>query len=162
PKWRGARVNGFHHAAGSPSSLRHQKSVDEAKKIRDASEALHAYAEQAKNKQLEVDAAEIRIRAERQVGELIPLQKATGGFATGGDAQRTRYRKGTESPPTLAEGRIDKKLSSRPTLVFRLLYASRGRAARLQDGCKLNRRIGRDGRIRTGDPLTPSQVRYPG
>ena len=50
--------------------------VDEAKRIRDVADAMRAYAKQAKNRQLEIDAAEIRIRAERRVGELIFRQKA--------------------------------------------------------------------------------------
>jgi hypothetical protein len=36
-------------------------------------DAVRAYAKQAKNKQLEIDAAEIRIRAERRLGELMAL-----------------------------------------------------------------------------------------
>ena len=42
----------------------------DAKDIRDKAEAMRAYAKQAKNKELEIDAAEIRMRAERKVGEL--------------------------------------------------------------------------------------------
>lgn len=41
------------------------------------------------------------------------MQKETVGLADGGDAQRTRFHKGTESRPTLADAGIDKKLSSR-------------------------------------------------
>lgn len=87
------------------------KSVDEVKDIRDKSEAMRAYARQAKNKDLELNAAEIRIRAERRLGEIIQLQKETVGLATGGDAQRTRVGKGPESPPTLSEAGIDKHLA---------------------------------------------------
>ena len=75
------------------------------------------YARQAKNRDLEVDAAEIRIRAERRLGELIKLQKETVGLATGAagigkpaSAVITEYR---TQPPTLAEVGIDKNLSSR-------------------------------------------------
>jgi hypothetical protein len=50
----------------------------------------------------------------KSLGELIMAQKHSVGLAHGGDAQRTRFHKGTESPrPTLAEVGIDKKLSSR-------------------------------------------------
>lgn len=42
-----------------------------------------------------------------RLGEML---KATTK-ATGGDAQRTRFNKGTESPPTLADLGIDKKVS---------------------------------------------------
>jgi len=59
------------------------KTVDEAKKIRNHAEAMRAYARLANNKQLEVDAAEIRIRAERRVGELIGEQKKSTGLARG-------------------------------------------------------------------------------
>src|SRR5690606_11454817 len=93
------------------------RQVDEAKDLRDKAEAMRAYARQAKNKQLEVDAAEIRIRAERRLGELIRAQKETVGLATGAagigkaaSAVPDEYR---TQPPTLAEAGIDKKLSSR-------------------------------------------------
>jgi len=42
---------------------------------------MRAYARQAKNRELEVDAAEIRMRAERKLGELITAQKETVGLA---------------------------------------------------------------------------------
>ncbi len=37
----------------------------------------------AKDKSLEVDAAEIRIRSERRLGEMLAQQKADGGLAQG-------------------------------------------------------------------------------
>jgi N6-adenosine-specific RNA methylase IME4 len=94
-------------------ALAEAKAVDEVKKIRDTAEALRAYAKQAKNKQLEVDAAEIRIRAERRVGELIAAQREAVGLADGGDAMRARVRNGPEVKPTLAEAGIDKHLADR-------------------------------------------------
>jgi hypothetical protein len=88
--------------------------VDEVQDIRAKAEAVRAYAKQAKNRQLEVDAAEIRIRAERRLGELMVAQGETAGKATG------QLRRGLESnpreladPPTLTEAGIDKNLAHR-------------------------------------------------
>ncbi|GAA2867211.1 hypothetical protein GGQ99_001323 [Aminobacter niigataensis] len=64
-------------------ALAEAKSVDDVKDIRDSAEAMRAYAKQARNKQLEVDAAEIRIRAERRLGEMIRDQKSTVGLNQG-------------------------------------------------------------------------------
>jgi hypothetical protein len=46
------------------------KSIDEVRDIHGQADAMRAYARQAKNKQLEIDASEIRFRAERRIGEL--------------------------------------------------------------------------------------------
>jgi hypothetical protein len=65
-------------------ALAEANAVDEVKQIRDVAEAMRAYARQAQNKQLEADAWEIRIRAERRIGELIAEQKATVGLGKPG------------------------------------------------------------------------------
>jgi hypothetical protein len=57
--------------------------VDEVKGILDKSAAMKEYARRANNHQLEEDAAEIRVRATRKLGELIKAQK-------GGDRGRAR------------------------------------------------------------------------
>lgn len=90
-------------------------SIDEAKDLRDQSEAMRAYARQAKNKDLEVKAAEIRIRAERRIGELMAAQRDGGDMSAGG---RPSEKTGSKTnpvfaPPTLAEVGIDKKLADR-------------------------------------------------
>ncbi len=91
------------------------KSTDEVKDWRDKAEAMRAYAHQSKNRQLEIDAAEIRIRAERRLGQLIAEQKETVGLATGGKPYQST---GSDivpvetRAPTLAEIGVDKKLSS--------------------------------------------------
>jgi len=96
------------------SALAAAVAVDEVKDIRAKAEAVRAYAKQAKNRQMEVDAAEIRIRAERRLGELMSAQGETVGKAAG------QLRRGLESnpreptaPPTLAEAGIDKNLAHR-------------------------------------------------
>jgi hypothetical protein len=63
-------------------------------------------------------AAEIRIRAERRLGELMALQKATVGMAKNAPGPG-RGKAGVSStpafsgPPTLAEAGIDKNLAKR-------------------------------------------------
>ena len=92
------------------------KTVDEAKDLRDKAEAMRAYARQAKNRQLEVDTAEIRMRAERRLGEIIKAQKDTVGLAKGGQPYQNptgQDKVPVEASPTLAEIGIDKNLSSR-------------------------------------------------
>lgn len=94
------------------------KSIDEAKDLRDKAEGMRAYAHQANNRQLEIDAAEIRMRAERRLGELIQAQKETVGLAKGGEhGGRTRIDGSRVDPanprPTLAEVGIDKHLADR-------------------------------------------------
>lgn len=86
--------------------------VDEAKKIRDQAEAMRVYAQQASNREMEITAAEIRLRAEYRLGELIRAQKQTVGLHKGG---RPKTRSGAEqvSKPKLAEVGIDRKLSMR-------------------------------------------------
>jgi phage N-6-adenine-methyltransferase len=96
-------------------------SVDEAKDFRDKSEAMRAYARQAKNKQLEVQAAEIRIRAERRIGELMAAQRDAGLLNKGTDGAGNANISGgsdddlpvKDAAPTLAEAGIDKHLADR-------------------------------------------------
>lgn len=99
-------------------ALAEAKFVDEVKDIRDKAEAMRAYARQAQNRQLEIDAAEIRFRAERRLGEVIKQQKETVGLnkgAAGGgvkDSPRGNFTEPRDTTPTLAEVGISKKLSS--------------------------------------------------
>lgn len=91
------------------------KAVDEVKSIADKAAAIKAYARQVNDRQMELDASEIRIRAERRLGEMLDEQKRTVGFATGGRPYQSTptQKEGVETTPTLADVGIDYKLSSR-------------------------------------------------
>lgn len=97
------------------------KAVDEVKDIRDKAEAMRTYARQAKNRDLEVNAAEIRMRAERRLGEMIVVQKESVGLNRGGGNGSNQFRAtrseteqvAPDKLPTLAEAGIDRKLSMR-------------------------------------------------
>jgi hypothetical protein len=91
--------------------------VDEVKKIHGKAAALKAAAKVANDKSLEVDAVEIRMRAERRLGELIEEQKKTVGLNKGGGDKRSKHRvsekPGGNEKPTLAEAGIDKSTAHR-------------------------------------------------
>lgn len=95
------------------------KSVDEAKTWADKAAAMQAYGRMAKDKTMEVDAAEIRIRAERRLGQMLAEQKAQGGLSKGaagaGLNQHSpkEVRSSVTTAPTLAGAGISKDLSSR-------------------------------------------------
>lgn len=98
--------------------------VDEVKLIRDQAVALAAYARQAKDREIEVAAAQIRFRAEQRLGEMIIAQKETVGLAKGGQPYRNptcsdKEQVGTPVP-TLEQAGIDRKLSSRAQRMARL------------------------------------------
>lgn len=98
------------------SALAEARSVDEVKDIRDKAEAMRAYARMANDTQLESDATELRLRAERRLGIMLTQQKTTVGFNRGMAGTKLS---GAEQEPvrdtrlTLADVGIDKKLSAR-------------------------------------------------
>jgi hypothetical protein len=91
------------------------KSVDEVKAWSDKAAAMQAYGRMAKDKTLEVDAAEIRIRAERRLGEMLVEQKADGGLNKGKLKQGPALvcDEGGKQAAKLADAGISYDLSSR-------------------------------------------------
>lgn len=98
------------------------KSVDEAKEWADKAAAMQAYGRMAKDKTLEVDAAEIRIRAERRLGEMIAATKADGGLSRGaagaagpgrGNKNALATNEDVLQAPKLSDAGISYDLSSR-------------------------------------------------
>jgi N6-adenosine-specific RNA methylase IME4 len=85
--------------------------VDEVKEIKNRAEAMRVYAKQAGNKKLEADAAVVRLRAVRKVGQMMAEQpKATGGQPYQKATGSTGF---SENPvATLGEAGIDKNLAN--------------------------------------------------
>jgi hypothetical protein len=79
------------------------RTVDDVQEIAAHAEAIRAYARQAKKRQLELDAAEIRIRPERRLGELMAAQRETVEMAK-------------PAPPAGRNGRVVDKPDHMPQL----------------------------------------------
>lgn len=96
--------------------LAEARTIDEIKNIRDKAEALRLYARQQQiGLEMQNDIAEIRLRAERRIGEMIakmPKNKGTAGQGRpklGGDIVSPPK----DETPTLADVGISKKQASR-------------------------------------------------
>jgi len=95
-------------------ALAEASSVYEAKDVRDTAEAVRRVAQVAKNRDLELQAAEIRVRAERRLGELLIE------YGIGRGAHFRKVTLGNSLPPSLDEIGIDKRLSRRAQSLARL------------------------------------------
>jgi N6-adenosine-specific RNA methylase IME4 len=95
--------------------------VDEVLEIRDHAEAMRHAARIAKDRDLEIKAAQIRFRADRRLGELIAAQKETIGLAQGRRSDLVPAgNEVADGKITLAEAGIDRKLSMRAQRVAAL------------------------------------------
>ena len=85
--------------------LAETRSVDEVKMIRNLGEAARVYARQARlGLEAQNDAAEIKLRAERRLGELLAmLPTATGPLRTSGSSSRLPWS--FANPTTRADHR---------------------------------------------------------
>lgn len=93
------------------------KAIDEVKEWVDKAAAMQAYSRMAKDKTLEIDAAEIRIRAERRLGQMLAGQKADAGLSSGARmAGKTTDGSAVvnhDHRPKLSDAGISKDLSSK-------------------------------------------------
>jgi len=94
-------------------ALAEAKRVDEVKSIRDKAVAMAAYARQAKNRDLEADAVEIRLRATRRLDQMRLAQKEAVGLNQGALPGKTGLRGNPvlDPRPTLTSQGIDKNLA---------------------------------------------------
>lgn len=99
----------YHRAAKIALARAHR--IDEVKGVRDQALAMRYYAIIAKDTDLSRYATEYRLRAERQLGELIAEQPKAKGAR---EPDTNRGRRGLRSKPaSLAEQGIDKNLAHR-------------------------------------------------
>jgi hypothetical protein len=117
--------------------------VDEVKSIRDKAIAMEVYAYQQRDPQLAGDAAEIKMRALRRLGQLMELQRKAGLRAKGtrgaGRPKKGGVRKTPPKGPTLKSQGVDKNLGKKTAIV-----------------------AGLEQRWRTGDMLACAQSRCSG
>jgi hypothetical protein len=137
------------------AALADARSVDEVKDIRDKAEAMRAYARMANDTQLEMDSAELRLRAERRLSIMLTEHKQTIGMNRGARGIGTSAVPRENRTPTLADVGIDKKLSARSQKVGGIggrSPAAPGRGAQ---------RPGHDGahrRAESTEPTPPARI----
>ncbi|HEU0067882.1 MAG TPA: hypothetical protein VFQ26_01300, partial [Nitrospiraceae bacterium] len=104
------------------------QTIQQTKKIVDIARAAEIFARRQRlGGEAIACAYDVKLMALRSLGQLLrEMPKATGG-----DAQRTRFHKEIESPPTLADLGIDKKTSM---IAQRLADLPQAEFERVRDG----------------------------
>lgn len=106
PEREGVIVN----LAAARRALAEARRIEDVKLVRDQAAAVEQYARERRlGMHAVLDASEVKVYAERRGGELLrEMPKQDGG-----DAARTRFHGGTESPPSLSSLGITKQDSHR-------------------------------------------------
>lgn len=104
--------------ANAKQAIAEARTVHEAKDIRDQAEALHVYSRrQHLAEEIQVEVAEIKLRAERRVGQLLAATQLNAGARGSGANQHQAAPQEVRSPeataPRLAELGVSKSQSSR-------------------------------------------------
>ena len=96
--------------------------VDEVKDTRDKSIAVAAYARQAGDKDLEINARELRLRAERRLGQLIDMMPKAKGAKGNKSNQYEKEVRGNENPAPLTfdDIGVDKNLAKAARVAARV------------------------------------------
>jgi N6-adenosine-specific RNA methylase IME4 len=156
-------------------ALHEARSVDEVKEIHNQAEAMRAYARQARDDGMIADATEIKLRAERRLGDLMAEQARMVGKAKprGSNQYKERVARKPDALPTLAEAGIDKNLAHRarraaamtPKAFDQVVQAARegvtGAAARaLMQINKKKRRMARKRELGQRQGQLPADKRY--
>lgn len=102
------------------AALAEALAVDEVQDIRDEWRAIEAASRIMKNTELELQAMQIRFRAQRRLGELIIKQEETVGLHRGGRPRKTDSGEESVSVPTLREAGISPKESMNAQRLARL------------------------------------------
>ena len=99
-------------------ALRAAVKVDDVKNVRNEAERLRLYARQAKDKGLMADATELKLRAERRLGQMLEEAHRMGLISVGGRPRAKETSSSSEpvfeesmQPFSLKDAGIDKKLS---------------------------------------------------
>ena len=118
--------------------------VDEVKDIRDQAVAMQTYAKLAKDSELIDHATDIRLRAERRLGEIMEEERSAGKLAKGGGGRHGRKRVSEKPALPLAKQGIDKNLADRARKAAALsedkFEASVARAKRIAVAATVNDR----------------------
>lgn len=103
---------GLSHYDAARRALAEAKTLSEVQDIHDKAIAIAEYYRRAKDRDLEIDAIEIRVRAAYQHGQMIGEIKRTVGLNKGGRPPQEPVPQGEQVSPTLADIGTDRKFSS--------------------------------------------------